>query len=39
MFKNFILIILPYEIMSKNIMESERPQMTTQYGAYALHAG
>jgi hypothetical protein len=27
-----------YEIMSKNMMESEGPQMTSQYGAYALHA-
>jgi hypothetical protein len=24
-----------YEIVSKNVMEPERPQMTTQYGAYA----
>jgi hypothetical protein len=28
-----------YEIMSKNIVETERPQMTSQYGAYALRAG
>ena len=27
-----------YEITSKNLVEPERPQMTT-YGAYALHAG
>ena len=27
-----------YEIMSKNL-EPEVPQMTTQYGAYALRAG
>jgi hypothetical protein len=27
-----------YEVMSKNVVESEGPQMTTQYGAYALHA-
>jgi hypothetical protein len=25
--------------MSKNMMENEGPQMTSQYGAYALHAG
>ena len=28
-----------YEIMSKNVMENEGPQMTSQYGAYALLAG
>ena len=28
-----------YEVMSKNIVETEAPQMTTQHGAYALHAG
>ena len=28
-----------YEITSKNIMEPEAPQMTSQYGAYALYAG
>ena len=28
-----------YEIMSKNIVEPEEPQMTSQYGAHALHAG
>jgi hypothetical protein len=28
-----------YEIMSKNVMELEWPQMTTPYGTYALHAG
>jgi hypothetical protein len=28
-----------YEIMSKNIVETEGPQMTSQYGGYALHAG
>jgi hypothetical protein len=26
-------------IMSKNVLEPEGPQMTSQYGAYALHAG
>jgi hypothetical protein len=28
-----------YEIMSKNMLEPEGPQMTTQHGAYELHAG
>ena len=28
-----------YKIMSKSVVETERPQMTSQYGAYALHAG
>jgi hypothetical protein len=28
-----------YEIMSKNMVEPEGPQMTSQYGAYALNAG
>ena len=28
-----------YEIMSKNTVEIEGPQMTSQYGASALHAG
>ena len=27
------------EVMSKNVVESEGPQMTSQYGAYALNAG
>ena len=25
--------------MSKNVVELEGPQMTSQYGAYGLHAG
>ena len=25
--------------MSKNVVETEGPQMTSQYGAYELHAG
>ena len=25
--------------MSNNVVETEGPQMTSQYGAYALHAG
>jgi hypothetical protein len=28
-----------YEIMSKNMVEPEGTQMTSQYGAYELHAG
>jgi hypothetical protein len=28
-----------YDIMSKNLVETEKPQMTSQYGACALHAG
>ena len=28
-----------YEIMSKNIVETEWPQMTSQNGAYALRSG
>jgi hypothetical protein len=28
-----------YEIMSKNVVETEEPQMTSQYGAYPLHSG
>jgi hypothetical protein len=28
-----------YQIISKNVVEPERPQMTSQHGAYALHAG
>jgi hypothetical protein len=28
-----------YEIISKNIVEPEGPQMTPEYGAYKLHAG
>jgi hypothetical protein len=33
--------VLPavYEIMWKNVVESDMPQRTTQYGACALHAG
>jgi hypothetical protein len=28
-----------YEIMSKNVMETEGAQLMSQYGAYALRAG
>ena len=40
MFNNFFpKITLLCEIMSKNWAETEGPQMTSQYGAYALSAG
>jgi hypothetical protein len=28
-----------YEVMSRNMVEPEGPQMTSQHGAYQLHAG
>ena len=28
-----------YEIVSKNMVEPEEPQMTSEYGTYAWHAG
>jgi hypothetical protein len=28
-----------YEILSKNLVEPEGPQMTSEYGVYELHAG
>jgi hypothetical protein len=28
-----------YEIIPKNVVETEGPQMTSQHGAYALRAG
>jgi hypothetical protein len=28
-----------YEIMRENVVEPDKPQMTVQYGACALHAG
>ena len=28
-----------YEIMSKNVVETEGPHITSQYGIYELHAG
>ena len=37
MFNTFSENRAVYEIMSKNVVEPERPHMT-QYGAYALHA-
>jgi hypothetical protein len=39
MFNNFFENFTVYEIMSKNTVETEGPQMTSQYGAYALRAG
>ena len=39
MFNNFFENRAVYEIMSKNVVEPEGPQMTSQYGAYALHTG
>jgi hypothetical protein len=39
-FSNFFPKIEPfYEITSKIIVQPERPQMTSQYGAHALRAG
>jgi hypothetical protein len=37
MFNNFFPKIAPF-IIPKNLVEAENPQMTSQYGAYALHA-
>jgi hypothetical protein len=28
-----------YDIFPKNMAKTEKPHMTSQYGAYALHAG
>ena len=41
MFTNFFFFEnrAVYEIMSKNVMRPEEPQMTSQYGAYELHVG
>ena len=39
MFSNFSENRAVYEIMSKNVVEPEGAQMTSQYGAYAFHAG
>ena len=35
----FLENLVVYEIMSKNVVETEGPQMTSQYGSYAFHAG
>jgi hypothetical protein len=35
----FFSKIAPFEVMSKNVVETKRPQTTPQYGAYELHAG
>jgi hypothetical protein len=39
MFNKFFRNLAVYEIMSKNIVESEGPQTASKYGAYELHAG
>ena len=41
MFNNFFFSEnrTDYEIMSTNVVETERPQVTSQHGAYALRAG
>jgi hypothetical protein len=39
MFSNFFPKIAPFMTKSKNWVETEGPQMTSQYGAYALRAG
>jgi hypothetical protein len=38
MFSNFFLKITP-SIIPKNVVETEGPHITSQYIAYALHAG
>jgi hypothetical protein len=38
-FSNFFDNFPVYELMSKNMVEPEGPQMSSQYGAYELHAG
>jgi hypothetical protein len=35
----FLKIVPVYEKMPKNMVEPEGPQLTSQYGAYELHAG
>ena len=37
MFNNFLESRDIYEIILKNLVEPEEPQMTSQYGAYSLH--
>ena len=39
MFNKVFRNLAVYEIMSKNIEESEGPQTTSKYGAYESHAG
>ena len=39
MFNKFFENRAIYEIMSKNMVNLEGPLMTSQYGAYRLHAG
>jgi hypothetical protein len=38
-FSDFFPKIVPFMTVSKNMVEPERPKMSSQYGAYALHAG
>ena len=39
-FSNLFSKIAPFfEKMLNNVVKTERPQMTSQYGPYALHAG
>jgi hypothetical protein len=35
----FSFLCTVYEMMLKNLVETKGPQMMSQYGAYALHAG
>ena len=39
MFSNFFLISNFYEILWKNMVQTDRPHMTIYCGACALHAG
>jgi len=39
LFNNFSKNQAIYEIMWENMVQPDRPQMTIQYGACALHAG
>jgi hypothetical protein len=40
MFNNFFFRkSCVYEVMSKNVVQQEGPQMTSQYGAYEFHDG
>jgi hypothetical protein len=39
MFNNFYPNTASFEITPNNVMETAGPQMTSQHGAHALHAG
>jgi hypothetical protein len=39
MFNTFFSNSVPFMSYSRNMVEPEGQQMTSQYGAYALHAG